>query len=433
MSTYIDMTTYSGLFKVKYNEKLVRTIPSFADAQKEIKFAPRKRTGSKFIIPLALQLEAGITWADQADGAFALESPIAGVTQQAEIQGSVHVLRAAVAYVAAFSGEELDQAFETTTGSAVKNTYEAIRRFLEIDIFYGQDVIGIIEKVAGEAAIAPAIGNVPANSIQITAASWGSALWVEGAKCEVFDSGHTVIRNAAAPAITKIDLDNRIITFDTIPAAAADTDVVHYKTQHTASGGGGAYKTMAGLKKILQNTTTLFGIDAGTYNKWRGNTFDAGGSPFDLKMLDRVAGKILAKGGAGNEFIVWTAPDNWSDATIDVNAMRRDDAHYTPEQITLGHRKLVYNTVAGPMELRAHPCVKESEAFIIAKSSFDRIGSTDVTFDRSKMTGLKAGESAFLRELENNAGFEFRCFSHQAVVTESPGFSGMITGIVKTT
>jgi hypothetical protein len=37
---------------------------------------------------------------------------------------------------------------------------------------------------------------------------------------------------------------------------------------------------------------------------------------------------------------------------------------------------------------------------------------------------------SFLKEFENTAGFEFRCFSHQAIFTEKPGFAGMITGIV---
>lgn len=408
--------------------------PHLRGRQKEIKFNGRKRQGDEYRIPLALQLEAGITWALQADGAFALELPIAGVVKQAVVQGSCHVLRSAVGYVAAFSGEEQDQAFESTTGSTVKNAYEGMRRFLEADILYGQDDegIGVVEKKAGEAATAPATGNVPANTIQITPKSWASGLWVEGAKCEVFAPDHTAIRNAAAPAIVSVDIDNRFVTFDTIPAATVDGDVVHYKTQHTADGGGGAWKTMAGLKKIITNTGTLFGINAGTYNKWKGNVLSASNGPLTFPLIGRVAGRIVAKGGQGNKFILWTAPDNWSDLNTDIDAMRRDDAKYMPGKIELGHESITYYTVAGPVEIRAHACVKEGEAIMIPVGSYDRIGSTDITFDRSKMTGLKAPESAFLRELENNAGFEFRTFDHQAVITERPGYSGFIKDIVKT-
>lgn len=432
MAQYIDFTTYEGLFLHKYEEKLVRTIPAFADCQRAIPFVDRHRIGDEYRIPLALQLEAGITWAKQSDGAFSLEAPIAGIVKQASVQGSQMCIRSAVAYVAAFAGESPDQAFESTTGSTVKNAWEAMRRFLEIDILYGQDDegLGVIGAIAG-AAMDPGPGNVPANSIQITEASWGSGLWVEGATCQVYSSNHATHRNSANPVITAIDLDNRVITFDTIPAAAVATDVVHYKTQFT--GAGGTHNTMAGLKKILSTTSgNLFGINVGTYNKWRGNTFGCSSGPLTFPRIGRAMAKVLAKGGQGNQFILWVSDNGWTDLNSDIDALRIDDTSgYRPGKIELGHEEILYHTVCGPVMIKAHACVKRGEAFLIPEKGFERIGSTDITFDRAKMTGLtKSGPGNFLLELASNAGFEFRGFSHQAIISERPGYCVYFNSIV---
>lgn len=425
MAEHNDFTTAEGLFKKRYEDKLVRTVPAFALAQKEIKFNPRKRQGDEYVIPLALQLEAGVTWAQQADGAFDLEVPIAGVTKQAKIQGSCHVIRSAIAYVAAFSGEDTEQAFDNTTQSTVKNAYEAIRRFLEADVLYGQDDegIGVIEAIPG--------GGIPANSVKITLASWATGLWVVGAKVQIFDAGHTVIRNAAAPSITAVDYDTRIVTFDAIPAAAAPADVVHYKTQHTADGGGGAWKTMAGLKKIITNSGTLYGITTANYPQWRGNVKSCGSGPFSFPLLGRGMAKVIAKGGQGNRFVCWTSPESWTDLNSDIDAMRADDSSgYASRKFEMGHETLTYHSVAGPVDIFAHPMVKLSESFVIPKGGYERVGSTDITFDRAKMTGLSGGQGSFLRELTDKAGFEFRGFDHQAVLTEMPGFSVFFNDIV---
>lgn len=433
MATYIDFTSYEGLFKHQYEETLVRTVPTFADCQAELPFKEGKRIGDEYRIPLALQLEAGITWADQADGAFALESPIAGVVRQAVIKGSCHLLRSAVAYVAAYAGEDPSQSFENTTGSTVKNAWEGMRRFLEIDILHGQDDegIGIVGVVAGGARD-PGPGTVAANSVQISLASWAPGNWVEGANIQFYTANHVTLRGTSD--ITKVDLDNREITVTALPAGTAAADVVHYKTQF--SGAGGAHKTMVGLVKAIGATSgTIFGLDVGTFNKWRGNRFDCQSGPLTFPKIGRAMAKVLAKGGQGNRFILWCSPEAWTDLNSDIDALRTDDTSgYSPGKVELGHESIIYHSVCGPIEVKAHACIKSAQAVLIAKGSWRRIGSTDITFDRSKMTGLtKTGPGNFLLELANNAGFEFRSFSHQAIISERPCYSVFFHSIVNNT
>lgn len=429
----VDFTTYEGMFRHTYEDTLVSTVPTFADVQAEMPFKEGKRIGDEYRIPLALQLEAGITWASQADGAFALESPIAGITKQAVLTGSCHLLRSAVAYVAAYAGEDQQQSFENVTGSTVKNAWEGMRRFLEIDCIYGQDDegIGVVGVVAGGARD-PGPGTVAANSVQISLATWGPGLWVEGANIQFFSSTHAALRGTSD--ITKVDLDNREITVTALPGGTIAGDVVHYKTQF--SGAGGSHKTMAGMKKIISATSgTVFSIDVGTFNKWRGNVFDCLSGPLTFPRIGRAMAKVLAKGGQGNKFILWASPEAWTDLNSDIDALRTDDTSgYTPGKVELGHEMITYHSVCGPIEIRAHACVKSSEAFLIPKGAWRRIGSTDITFDRTKMTGLtKTGPGNFLLELSSNAGFEFRAFDHQAIITERPCFCVFFKNIVNNT
>jgi hypothetical protein len=434
MAQYIDFTTFEGSFKTIFEDGLVRVVPAFTDCQQTIKFNDKRRQGEEIRVSLALQLEAGMTWAQQDGSAFDLELPIAGVTKFAKVKGSCGCLRSAVAYVAAFAGEDPAQAVENTTGSTVKNAYEAMRKFLEADILYGQDDegIGVVLDIEGQPQ--DPSGTIATDSVQITLASWAPGLWVEGAKVEFYSPDHTDLRNDTFATIESVDLDTRVVTFDDLPAAVAAGDVIHYKTQFSEEGGD--HNTMAGLKKILSTTSgTLFNIDVGVYNKWRGNVYDVNNGPLTFPKLGRAMARIAAKGGQGNRFIAWLPLDSWVDINSDIDALRTDDTSgYKPGMVEVGHERITYHSVAGPVELRAHAMVKASEAFVIPEKGFERLGSTDITFDRSKMTGLtKSGPGNFLLELSNNAGFEFRGFHHQAIFTERPGFCVFFKNILQNT
>ena len=69
--------------------------------------------------------------------------------------------------------------------------------------------------------------------------------------------------------------------------------------------------------------------------------------------------------------------------------------------------------------------VKAGYAYIVDPNDLMRVGSTDITF---RLQGLD--QESFFHVLENNAGVGMRCFSDQALFSQAPGRSVLITGIV---
>ncbi len=71
--------------------------------------------------------------------------------------------------------------------------------------------------------------------------------------------------------------------------------------------------------------------------------------------------------------------------------------------------------------------VKEGYSYILSLRDFNKVGSTDVTFQRPGMEGK------FFRELENSAGVELRAMSDMALFCSAPGKNVVITAIVNST
>ena len=88
-----------------------------------------------------------------------------------------------------------------------------------------------------------------------------------------------------------------------------------------------------------------------------------------------------------------------------------------------GFEELYVYAQNGLMRIKPHSMVKGGEAFVLPINTIKRIGSTDVTFNNPGM-GNK-----FFRELSDNAGFELRCYSDQAVFIEKPAKATKITGL----
>lgn len=73
--------------------------------------------------------------------------------------------------------------------------------------------------------------------------------------------------------------------------------------------------------------------------------------------------------------------------------------------------------------------VKTGDCFLGDPSTIKRIGTTDLTFN----LGVEGQAQRFLRELENNAGFEFRCLWDQAIVITQPRAWTKVSGLVAST
>lgn len=179
---------------------------------------------------------------------------------------------------------------------------------------------------------------------------------------------------------------------------------------------------MAGLRKILSNSGSLFGIDAGTYSLWRANQYAVGGA-ISVSHILKATAKAIAR-GLNEDAVCYINPDKWEVLNAAMSDLRSVDQSYDGKKGENGNESLVFHTACGKVHVKGHPLMHASEAMILPLSKVKRIGATDVTFSPSG-----ADKDKTFIELSGNAGFELRAYTEQAIFLESPARAVLLTGI----
>lgn len=399
------ISTLNGLFKEVYADKLENLIPEGTKFMQKVPFSARKKElGSLYHQPVVLGLEHGITYAGPTDDAFALDDAVNGVIRDATVQGSQMMLRSRLGIAAASraaSGEP--KAFENATKFLVRNMLRSMARRLEVGMFYGGVGIGEVGALPG------------GNDIQILTAEWAPGVWAgsESMKIDVYDSTSTTLRGTAQ--VSNIDMDTRTITVDAIPGGTVVTDKLYFK--------GAQGKEAIGIHGILVNTGSLFGINASSFNLWKGNEIDLGGNPLSFARVQDAIARAVEKGLDSN-VMVFVNPRTWSDLLTEQAALRQYDSSYKVSVAEAGHQEITFYAQNGKVEIIPSIYCKEGFSYVLCTEELLRIGSTDITFRRPDQ-----GDT-FFRELENAAGYELRSYSDQALFCYAPGKNTLIKGIV---
>lgn len=408
MSVVNSLDTLNGLFKEQYTNKGIENlIPSNKKLQEMIKFNSSQKNGGAYVAPVILGLEHGITYADEDDGAFTLNDSIAGTMKPAKVSGYQMVLRSAISYVAASRAMSSAQAFQDATKLLVANMLDSVRNKLEVQLMLGQVGIGLVKAVVG-------------NVIEIEATHFAPGVWsgAENMKIDSFDSINTgTTPDAAAIKVTAVNFEDKKITVDSAAAVTAGA------TLYPAGAKG---KEMAGLHKILSNGGSLFGIDAASYNLWKGNVYTAAAPGSEVVLTFAIIQEAIAKAvekGLDKDVKVLVNPGHWDDLLTEESALRSYDASYKPEVAEKGSKSIKFHSQNGMCEIVPSTLVMEGFAYVICPEDFQRIGSTDVTFKRPGQ-----GDN-FFRELEAQAGFELRAYSDQALFCVKPSRQILIQGL----
>jgi hypothetical protein len=405
-------STMNAIFKRRYADKLERLIPEEYVLSSAISFNKKKKLGRVYHMPVVLEREHGVTYAASGDGNFTLDAPIAGQTEETEVQGSQCVIRGAIDYEALAKGAgKGDHSFEDSNDLLVENMSLSMRDRLEIALWYGRDELGTVGGVAG-------------NVITMTTAEWASGIWTGagGAKIEAFTAAGTAQR-LGTMTITSVDIAARTVTVDAAAAGLAATDRLFFKTEHTCPGGVATPKNMVGLHAIAVNTGSLWGIDAAVYPLWKSCSLAVGGVQLSFEACQDLIALLMAKGykGEGNLYV---SPQTWAKMMTDQAALRRHGDPNKSGNYEMGAEKLTFWTQAGKLNIISSCLVKEGYGYILQPKNFTRIGATDITFN---IPG-RGGE--FFRQQDDQAGIEIRAFYHQALFTKAPGKIGLLTGIV---
>lgn len=404
-----------SLFRRVWGDGAIRALPRFSKLMQEVPFSQRERLGDMFVVPVVLQFEHGFSYGAALDGAFALNAAVAGKILQAQIKGSMIVLRSQLSYEDIFKAAQAGPAaFESATSMVVENMQRSFAKRQELAFWYGQTGLATVSSITSHV-------------ITVTAATWAPGMWSGMKDCVLSsytgitgsDTAHDAASGSGTTAgivISSVSMSGKTITV-TGDSTTVASDVLFFYGSRTAS----AFKECAGVDKIMTNTGTIFNIDAASYELWKSNTRAVSGPVSMLAILNGISD--AQNMGLDDDAKVYAPTKRWNTLNSDQAALRRYAAYSAKAEN--GSEGIVYHSVNGMTEIEAHPFLKEGEAFLVVnpKKRLLRVGATDITFRRP---GLK---DEIFRELVDNAGLELRAFSDQAILITLPAQCTKYTGI----
>lgn len=325
-------------------------------------------------------------------------------------------MRSLLGYVAASRAAQGGQkAFMDATKFLVANMLRSMAKKLEIELLYGQ--MGYAQPMAS-AGTNVAGATTTGTTIAIKDGEWAPGIWAgaENMPIEIRDvSGVLKI----STSVTSVDMSLQSIVIASTPPTLVATDVIWHK---------GAYgNEFPGIHKILSiSSGTLFNIDVGTFNLFRGNTFSAAPGALSFNKLNLASARAVEK-GLDSSLLALVNPRAWANMLNDQAALRKYDSSYSKTELDNGSAGIKFHAQNGEIEIEPSIYVKEGYAFLLSLEDWFRVGSSDMTFKRPGQ-----GEE-FFRDLENSAAYELRLYTDQAVFCMAPGKNVLITGIVNAT
>lgn len=400
MAQQNNISTLDGMFKAQYGE-LKNAIPENAILTKMVDFDKSASPGESYNTVVILGAEHGATHFNPGEMPT-LNASIAGATKKASVDGKQLLYRGQLDNETIAKASSSEKAFRQSTKHLVMSLMESATRRLEINMLYGQVGIGTVSALSGQV-------------ITISAASFAEGIFAgaeSGMVIDVYQAATSSIRQANL-IITAVDLDARTLTVSGTTTGIIAGDTLYFQ---------GAYgKEMAGLQKIIQNTGSLFGIDASVYSLWKGSSVNAAG-PISMALVQRSVARAVVR-GLKRDVTVLVHPAQWNVLNADQSALR----NYTDSKSTAqnGFDAIEYRSVNGKISVIAHPCVKNGEIFIVPMDSLKRVGPSDLTFDGDQQ-GLDSG---IFMKVPNQPAYELRLYSHQALFCDSPAQCVFVNGI----
>jgi hypothetical protein len=347
------------------------------------------------------------TYGGDIGDAFTLNSSVAAPHVDAQIKGCEIVLKSAISVGAASRSVSSKAAFEQGTKRLVQNMLKSMHIRLEIGFMYGQVGIARVESISG-------------NDLVVCKHEWAAGIWsgAKNAPIEIRSQAGTLRGNAI---VDNVDLDSRTISLDLMPGGVtgnvdpenAASDVIYFK--------GSYQKECAGLHKIMTNTGTIFNVDASQYTLFRANEVEvgtnaaAGTADISFEIIQQAITKSMDKGLADEDLTLLVNNKHWAKLLTEQAALREYDSSYSPKELENGSKSLKFVSQNGVIEIVASLFVKEGYAYLFPKSAFERIGSSDVTFEQPGFEGK------FFRLMENQNGYELRGYSDQALFCDAIG------------
>lgn len=428
----IDTGTLNALYKVAYAKGVEDLIPKASKLSDMIPFVPSAlQNGKQYEQPVVLSAEAGFTYSLDTQSAYDLNESIGMNMQSAIVPGADLVLDSTVGYNQAARASHSATSFKSVMSTKFENMLKSSEKRLEIAMLYGN---------SGIASAAQQDVGSPTTELTFTVdtASWATGIWAGSENANIVfakASDNTAVDSLRSFQILSIDVDARTVTVGVGTAGTAGTiatletaieayavNVFFYGTV-SGSAGTFAYADMAGLKKIITNTGSLFGIDAGTYDLWRGNSVTVTGQLTMAKVLSAVSRAVQR--GLDSDAVVLVNPSTWADLASNLAALRRFDGSYSRKKNSNGSEELEYVSQNGALKIVSYNIVKEGDCFIFPVDKVMRIGARELGLNDP----TRPADEIFFT-IPGKAGVGLRSYTNQAIFLEAPAQAVYISGIV---
>lgn len=419
-----NIATLDGVFYQQYAKKIQNLMTDYSLLRDEIKFVSRDRQNGNFYNqPVTVAPEAGVTYYPTSDDAYALNGAIGSTTQNAQIMGSQVTIQSNLSYAQMAKADSSTKAFVNATAYAVTNNLNEHSKRLEVAMLYGGSGIGTTSATNGSSTSTTTI-------VTVTSASWASGIWSGSYNIIInFYNGTSLVSSGADAVFSVIatsDPPNGTKTITVSGTSTGITALVALTATPLTIYYAGAYGAeMTGIDTILNNTGTLFGIDAATYNLWESNVSTQSGT-LGFSKINAAIATAVGRGGLREDVSVLVNPNTFVDLTNELAGLRRYDSSYKPAEGEIGTQRVRYSAQNGMVTVEPYALVKNSDAFVLPMRRFLRLGATDITFERQGATGGYSGKYFF--DLPTANGVELRSYSHQAIFLDSPAKAVYITG-----
>jgi hypothetical protein len=416
MATVNDQAQLVSLFKEVFGDSVINRFPNVTKISRMFDFTKAEALGKKLVVPVQVAEEHGITYAagTDAEANITLLAPTAGELQSAEIDGAQIYARSRVGYAAIERTKSDKGAFQQALRHVVDLLTKACGKRLEASHLWGRRGWGAIDSVSGSGTTRNWI---------ITADSWAAGLWAgaKGMTLDVFaaDYSGTKINSNLKVTITAVARSTRTVSVSGNATDLGNVVAGMHLFPETAS----PTSEFAGIDAILSNTSTLFNINAGTYDIWKANQKAVNGAPSMEAILDGV--RLGAEQGLMDDVICIVSPKAFQVLNNDLAALRRMDRSYSTKEGENGTEEILYHGQTGTVRIMPHLYMKDGRAFIICPKEWHRVGATS---DFGFIT-RKGSEDKLLLDLPDNPASEMRAMFLGAIYCESPSHNTVLTGL----
>lgn len=389
---------FNANFKEQYLNKGLQDVrPEFTVIMSTVPFVGgSEKAGTDLKWPVQLSYEHGFTAHGAQGDILDLRAATVSKQQQATVAPYAFSGRTQISEVLLRRASGGDASFSKGLEYKIKMLQDSTSMMMEGVHLYGQTGRGIVASIAGSV-------------ITLSEASWADHLHIgsEGMPVEI-RSAAGVLRGTAN--VSTYDMDLYAITVDAMPAGVVATDVLWRAGFYGNEG--------AGLEKILSSTSgSLFGIAHSTSPLWMANQYAVAGLLSFEKVAEAIS-KAVARGLADKltlhvhpRVFATLMPDfNTLKATSLVNKSRIFTTSQEVKQLEHGVYGITFIVGSVEVVVVANPFIKIGKGFGVAEGELMRCGSTSITY-----SSLNGDGENYLRQLDNSAAYELRCFADEAL------------------